>query len=141
VSAARAANAGMPDYTIGLLEGAYGDLNGARIVVLGAAYRGGVKETAFSGVFGAVEALRQRGATPVVHDPLYTDEELTNLGFTPYHLGEPIDAAVVQADHDEYRTLTAEDLPGIKAFIDGRRVSSAEQWAGIAYRVIGRAQN
>ncbi len=62
VSAARAANAGMPDYTIGLLEGAYGDLTGAKVVVLGAAYRGGVKETAFSGVFGAVEALDCRGA-------------------------------------------------------------------------------
>lgn len=139
VSAARAANAGMPDYTIGLLEGAYGDLAGAKVVVLGAAYRGGVKETAFSGVFGAVEALTQRGAVPVVHDPLYTDEELTSLGFTPYHLGEPVDAAVVQADHAEYRTLRSEDLPGIRAFIDGRRVSSAEQWPGVAYRVIGKA--
>ncbi|MGV3712640.1 nucleotide sugar dehydrogenase [Pseudolysinimonas sp.] len=139
VSAARAANAGMPDYTIGLLEGAYGDLTGAKVVVLGAAYRGGVKETAFSGVFGAVEALKARGATPVVHDPLYTDEELTRLGFTPYHLGEPVDAAVVQADHAEYRALGAADLPGVKAFIDGRRVSSAEQWPGIPYRVIGKA--
>lgn len=139
VSAARAANAGMPDYTIGLLEGAYGDLSGAKVAVLGAAYRGGVKETAFSGVFGAVEALKSRGATPVVHDPLYTDDELTALGFAPYHLGEPVDAVVVQADHDEYRSLTADDLPGVKAFIDGRRVSSAEQWPGVPYRVIGKA--
>jgi len=139
VSAARAANAGMPDYTIGLLEGAYGDLTGAKVAVLGAAYRGGVKETAFSGVFGAVAALKARGAKPVVQDPLYTDEELTNLGFTPYHFGEPVDAVVVQADHAEYRTLTPSELPGIKAFIDGRRVSSAEQWPGIPYRVIGKA--
>lgn len=139
VSAARAANAGMPDYTIGLLEGAYGDLTGARVAVLGAAYRGGVKETAFSGVFGAIEALKARGATPLVHDPLYTDEELERLGFSPYHLGEPVDAVVVQADHDEYRSIGPADLPGVKAFIDGRRVSSAEQWPGIAYRVIGKA--
>jgi nucleotide sugar dehydrogenase len=139
VSAARAANAGMPDYTIGLLEGAFGDLSGAKVAVLGAAYRGGVKETAFSGVFGAVEALKSRGATAVVHDPLYTDDELAKLGFTPYHLGEPVDAVVVQADHDEYRSLTAADLPGIKAFIDGRRVSSADQWPGVPYRVIGKA--
>lgn len=139
VSAARAANAGMPDYTIGLLEGAYGDLAGAKVAVLGASYRGGVKETAFSGVFGAVEALRSRGATAVVHDPMYTDDELTGLGFTPYHLGEPVDAVVVQADHDEYRSLSPVDLPGLSAFIDGRRVSSADQWPGIAYRVIGKA--
>ena len=139
VSAARAANAGMPDYTIGLLEGAYGDLTGARVAVLGAAYRGGVKETAFSGVFGAVEALVSRGAIPLVHDPLYTDDELEKLGFTPYHLGEPVNAAVVQADHDEYRSLGPADLPGLTAFVDGRRVSSAEKWPGVAYRVIGKA--
>ena len=137
VSAARAANAGMPDYTIGLLEGAYGDLTGARVAVLGAAYRGGVKETAFSGVFSAVEALTARGAVPLVHDPLYTDDELTSLGFAPYRLGEAVDAAVVQADHAEYRSIGPADLPGIRAFIDGRRVSTAQQWPGVTYRVIG----
>ncbi|MBX3575499.1 MAG: nucleotide sugar dehydrogenase [Mesorhizobium sp.] len=139
VSAARAANAAMPDYTIGLLESAFGDLTGARVAVLGAAYRGGVKETAFSGVFGAVEALKARGAVPVVHDPLFSDEELVQLGLDPYHLGEAVDAAVVQADHDEYRSLTPADLPGVRAFIDGRRISSKEKWPNVAYRVIGKA--
>jgi nucleotide sugar dehydrogenase len=139
VRAAREANAGMPDYTIGLLEGAFGDLAGARVVVLGAAYRGGVKETAFSGVFGAVDALKARGATALVHDPLYSDAELEKLGFAPYHLGEPADAAVVQANHAEYKELGPDDLPGIKVFIDGRRVSSPEQWQGATYRVIGKA--
>jgi nucleotide sugar dehydrogenase len=139
VRAARAANADMPAYTIGLLEGAYGDLTDARVVVLGAAYRGGVKETAFSGVFDAVTALELRGATALVHDPLYTDEELQKLGFQPYHLGEPADAAVVQADHAEYRTLGPQDLPGVRVLIDGRRVSSPEAWDGVQYRVIGKA--
>ncbi|EMY35677.1 nucleotide sugar dehydrogenase [Arthrobacter crystallopoietes BAB-32] len=139
VRAAREANAGMPDYTIGLLEGAYGDLTGARVVVLGAAYRGGVKETAFSGVFGAVEAIAARGATALVHDPLFSDAELERLGFAPYHLGEPVDAAVVQANHADYRGLGPDDLPGVKVFIDGRRVSSAEQWQGVTYRVIGKS--
>jgi len=139
VSAAREANAGMPDYTVGLLEGAHGSLEGATVAVLGAAYRGGVKETAFSGVFATVASLTRRGATVLVHDPLYTDEELTRLGFTPYHLGESVDAVVVQADHAEYRELSPADLPGVKTFADGRRVSSAEKWPGVAYRVIGKA--
>ncbi len=139
VRAARAANADMPAYTIGLLEGAYGDLTDARVVVLGAAYRGGVKETAFSGVFDAVKALEVRGANALVHDPLYTDEELQKLGFQPYHLGELADAAVVQADHAEYRTLGPQNLPGVRVFIDGRRVSSPEAWDGVQYRVIGKA--
>lgn len=139
VRAARAANAGMPDYTVGLLEGAYGDLSGARVAVLGAAYRGGVKETAFSGVFDAVKAITERGGTALVNDPLYSDEELTRLGFEPYHFGEPVDAAVVQADHADYRALGPADLPGAKVFIDGRRVSSADKWDGVTYRVIGKA--
>jgi len=139
VRAAREANAGMPEYTIGLLEGAHGELEGQRVVVLGAAYRGGVKETAFSGAFATVSALQTRGANVSVHDPLYDDDELVALGFRPYHLGEPVDAAVVQADHAEYRDLKPSQLPGIRSFIDGRRVSSASRWPGVTYRVIGKA--
>jgi nucleotide sugar dehydrogenase len=139
VRAAREANAGMPGYTIGLLEGVHGELTGQRVVVLGAAYRGGVKETAFSGVFATVQALRDRGATALVHDPMYSDEELRAFGFEPYHLGEKVDAAVVQADHAEYAKLGPDDLPGIATFVDGRRVSSADAWPGVGYRAIGKA--
>jgi len=137
VRAAREANAAMPEYTIGLLEGVHGSLQGQRVVVLGAAYRGGVKETAFSGVFAAVEALRARGAAVFVHDPLYTDDELARFGWEPYAYGEPVDAAVVQADHAEYRDLTPASLPGIRTFVDGRRISTADAWPGVTYRVIG----
>jgi len=137
VRAAREANAAMPEYTIGLLEGVHGSLQGQRVVVLGAAYRGGVKETAFSGVFAAVEALRARGAAVFVHDPLYTDDELARFGWEPYAYGEPVDAAVVQADHAEYRDLMPASLPGIRTFVDGRRISTADAWPGVTYRVIG----
>lgn len=140
VRAAREANAGMPAHAVTLLEGAYGPLENARVVILGAAYRGGVKETAFSGVFGTADALRSRGAEVLVHDPLYSDDELRALGFEPYALGEPIDAVIVQANHAEYVELGPSDLPGARAFIDGRRVSSADRWPGVVYRVIGTAQ-
>jgi nucleotide sugar dehydrogenase len=139
VRAAREANLGMPEYTVGLLEGAYGDLAGAKVVVLGAAYRGGVKETAFSGVFPAVEALKARGAEVSVHDPLYTDEELQQLGFTPYALGTPVDAAVLQADHPEYAQLGPAELPGVKVLVDGRDRTDPARWAGVRRIVIGRS--
>lgn len=137
VRAAREANASMPQHAVAMLEGAYGDLAGARVVVLGAAYRGGVKETAFSGVFGAVDALAASGATVLVHDPLYSDDEIAALGFEPYHLGDPVDAAILQTDHEEYRALSSSDLPGVSAFIDGRHLSSPESWPGVTFRAIG----
>ena len=66
----------MPAYAVALLSRLYPDLDGATVAVLGASYRGGVKETAFSGVFPTVEALLAVGARPVVHDPMFSDEEI-----------------------------------------------------------------
>jgi nucleotide sugar dehydrogenase len=142
VRTARAANAAMPEYAVALLAeehaaDAGARLDGVRVVVLGAAYRGGVKETAFSGVFPTVQALRERGAAVTVADPMYTDEELRALGLEPYVAGSPVDAAIVQTDHAEYRRLSPEDLPGIKVLIDGRRVTDAAVWSGVRRRLIG----
>jgi nucleotide sugar dehydrogenase len=135
VRAAREINIEMPERTVALLDTVLGSIEGRRVAVLGAAYRGGVQETAFSGVFGAVAALQARGAEVMVHDPLYDDDELRALGFTAYHLGEPVDVAVVQTDHAAYGEIGADDLPGLLVLVDGRRVTSPEGW-GTATRVV-----
>ena len=52
----------MPAYSVGLAaEAAGGSLEGLTVAVLGASYRGGVKETAFSGVFATVAELSGPG--------------------------------------------------------------------------------
>jgi nucleotide sugar dehydrogenase len=137
VLAARAANAQMPAYAVDLLAAALGDLTGKRVAVLGAAYRGGVKETAFSGVFPVVAELRARGAVALVHDPMYTDDELAAMKLEPYHYGEPADGAIVQADHAEYATLAPDALPGVSALVDGRGTTDPDLWAGVTRIVIG----
>ena len=136
VAAARDANAAMPDYAVDLLEAAYDGLPGASVLVLGASYRGGVRETAFSGVYPTVEALRRRGAMAYVQDPMYTADELDAIGL-PGHRGEPVTAAVIQADHAEYRTLTEADLPGVRVLVDGRRVTDPNAFTTIRRLVIG----
>jgi UDP-N-acetyl-D-mannosaminuronate dehydrogenase len=119
--AARRVNLGMPAYAVDLLESETGDLSGRTVVVLGLAYRGGVKETAFSGAFDVVAELGRRGARPVVHDPLYTPEEIVALGLVPYdRSATPADAAILQADHVEYRSLSADLLGDVATVIDGR---------------------
>jgi UDP-N-acetyl-D-mannosaminuronic acid dehydrogenase len=137
---AREVNAAMPAYAVGLLAGALGaPLEGARVLVLGATYRGGVKETAFSGVFALRDELRARGADVVVADPLLDDAELRALGLEPWD-GTAVDAAVVQADHAAYRALGPADLPGARAVVDGRDVLDVEAFAaaGVALARIGR---
>jgi nucleotide sugar dehydrogenase len=139
VRAARAANRGMPAYAVDLLEQHTGPLEGQRVAVLGASYRGGVKETAFSGVFDVVAELTARGATPVVNDPMYTKDELERLGFVDYEFGEPVDAVIVQANHIEYTKLRAENLPGATVIVDGRGITDPALRAAIPTFVIGAA--
>lgn len=137
VRVARAANAVMPEYAVERLAHTLGGLEGLKVAVLGASYRGRVKETAFSGVFATVDALRERGAEVLVHDPMYSPEELAKYGWDAYQIGDAVDAAVIQADHPEYAQLTAADLPGLRALLDGRRVTKPENFEGVARLAIG----
>ncbi len=140
VAAAREANAAMPQYAVRRLTAAHGTLSGQRVAVLGAAYRGGVKETAFSGVFPLVAELRSCGAEVSVHDPLYDDSELANFGWSVLHLGTPVDAAVVQADHASYQRLRPSDLCGVRTVLDGRGVLDPASWPGVRVLRIGRPE-
>lgn len=138
VRAAREANAAMPSHAVDLLADEYGDLTGARVVVLGVAYRGGVKETAFSGAFPTIEALKSRGAVVTVHDPLYSDQELEEMGLQAGRLGAEVDAVVVQTDHKEYAELTGAQIPNARVVVDGRNVLCREQIKGATIVHIGR---
>jgi nucleotide sugar dehydrogenase len=129
VDAARQANFGMPHYGVDLLAKVHGSLQGQTIGVFGASYRGGVKETAFSGVFDVVQELNDLGAKVKVHDPMYSDEELIELGFTPLHYREPLDAAVFQADHAEYSAVTAEMIGNARTILNGRNIKFATEFA------------
>lgn len=140
VRTARKFNASMPERLVARAASTLGGLSGMSAVVLGAAYRGGVKETAFSGVFATADALRAAGATVRVHDPLYSDEELSSLGFEAFHIGDAADVAIIQTDHAEYAALGAADVPGIKLLVDGRNISDAAGWRGTPRIVLGKGQ-
>jgi UDP-N-acetyl-D-mannosaminuronic acid dehydrogenase len=139
-AAARMVNEAMPAYAVRRLAGTLGGrLAGLRVLVLGAAYRGGVKETAFSGAFGVAAELQHAGATALVSDPLFSAAELSGLGLAPWD-GDPVDAIVVQADHDDYRSLGPTDFPGVRAVLDGRGILDPAPWreAGVPLLRIGQ---
>jgi len=137
---ARQVNSSMPAYAVERLAELTGGLNGQIVVVLGAAYRGDVKEVAFSGVFPIVEELRLHGAEARVHDPLFSDDELRELGLSPYRMDDACDSALLQADHAMYSSLLPESLPGVKAMVDGRGVLDSSAWKsrGVSFAFLGR---
>jgi nucleotide sugar dehydrogenase len=141
VRAAREANATMPAHAVGMLAGALGSLKDKTVAVLGISYRGGVKESAFSGIFPTVTALKAAGANVLVHDPMYTDEEIIGYGFTPFSMGSKVEGLILQADHSEYKVLTSASFPGVKAVIDGRRTMNPSNFPGVDFRVIGASIN
>ena len=141
VRAAREANAAMPEHAVKLLDEAMHGISGKHVAVLGISYRGGVKESAFSGVFGTVAALLNRGALVQVHDPMYSDDEIRALGFEPYAIGSPADGVILQADHKEYKTLRENDFPSVRAVVDGRRTMDQQNFRNTTFRVIGAGQD
>ena len=137
VRTARTLNASVPERLVERAANLLGSLQGLKAVVLGASYRAGVKETAFSGVFPVVDALRERGAEVAVHDTFYDDEELAGFGWAPYHVGEAADLVIVQTNHPEYAALRSADVPGAKLIVDGRNITTAENWQGTPRLVLG----
>ncbi len=136
---AREVNEAMPAYAVELLAAELGGaerLAGERVLVLGVAYRGNVKETAFSGAFALRDELARHGAQPLAADPLYDDDELRALGFVPWD-GAAVAGAVLQADHAAYRDLGPEDLPGARVVVDGRRLLDPARFAAAGMRLLG----
>ena len=137
--AARAANKAMPSYAVDLLQASIGDLRNHEVVILGAAYRGEVKETAFSGAHDVVAELAARGARPLVHDPLFSDDELRAIGFDPVTKDAAPIGSIVQADHEVYRDLSSLGIAVGEVVIDGRNWVS-EVPAGTRRVTIGRGE-
>jgi nucleotide sugar dehydrogenase len=139
---ARAINDDMASFAVGLLEHHLGRLAGVDVLVLGIAYRADVREDAFSSAFRLRDQLTAAGAVVHGHDPYFSSEHLSGLGFAPYDLAAPtpIRAAVVQAPHAAYRSLDLAAIPGLELLLDGRNALDPDEVraAGVAYAGIGR---
>lgn len=140
---AREVNAAMPAYAVDLLEGGLGELAGQAILILGVAYRGGVKELAFSGAAALRDELRARGARPLASDPLYSAAELLDAGYEPWDEDAAVTGAIVQTDHARYRSYGPGDVGGATVVVDGRGVLDVASFAaaGVLVQRIGRPAN
>jgi nucleotide sugar dehydrogenase len=139
---ARQINEEMAGFTIDLVEDRIGSLDEQPVVILGVAYRGDVREDAFSSAFRLRDELLAAGAHVYAHDPYFDDSHLRELGLEPYHLEDPAEVrvAILQAAHDAYGELDPTALPGLELFVDGRNAVDRGPFeaAGVRYVGIGR---
>ncbi len=139
---AREINEGMAGWTVDLIEDRFGSLDEEPVLVLGIAYRGDVREDAFSSAFRIRDELHAAGARVYAHDPYFDADHLRGLGFEPYDLAAPkqVRVAVLQAAHAEYLELDPSGLPGLELIVDGRNALDRVRWeeAGVAHVGIGR---
>ncbi|MEX0785738.1 MAG: nucleotide sugar dehydrogenase [Dehalococcoidia bacterium] len=141
-AAAREINDAMASYGVAKLEGALGSLKDATVLILGLGYRPNVKEAAHSSALLLAEALRERGARPLVHDSLFSEGEIRALGLEPP--GEfptpGVDAIILQAAHSAYAGLDFASFAGCRAVLDGRNAldRAAVEATGMRYLGIGR---
>jgi nucleotide sugar dehydrogenase len=73
----------------------------ARVLVRGVTFKPGWRDIGHSRAVELIERLEAAGCRVWVDDPLYTEEELEKLGFTPWRAGLPVDTVVVRGKVDK----------------------------------------
>ncbi len=106
IQTARNVNDSMPEYIISLtvqgLKQAGKELASSNVLVLGIAFRGGVKETIKSTGLEVIAALKGKAGGVYAFDPLYSKEETEKFGVSYKKGFQEIDCIIIMADHREY---------------------------------------
>jgi len=93
--------------------------------VLGASYRAGVKEVAYSGAYGLVQELSRAGAVTEIYDPIFSSTELIERGFTPVDR-EKLDHEIIIIQNEDASFVSiceSESIsPNAKVIYDGRNI-------------------
>ncbi|MBW3582740.1 MAG: nucleotide sugar dehydrogenase [Euryarchaeota archaeon] len=152
ILAGRGVNDGMPAHVVGLVVDALNDsgraLKGAKVAVLGVAYKAETGDARESPAVSVVRQLAAKGAELRVVDPHVSAEEVQKrTGQERWALEEALDGAeavVLLTPHSVFTALGAEDLTG--RLVPGAAVVDASRTfdfatvaeAGFVYRGVGR---
>jgi nucleotide sugar dehydrogenase len=140
----RVTNDAQAAWCVERLEQSWKPVKGLDVLILGLGFRPQVKEHICSSSFLIGAELRRRGARPLLHDPLYTEDEIRSHGFTPFALeaSELPQAVILSTAHQIYGDLDFADLArrGVCAAVDGRALWKPQdiRSAGILYVGVGR---
>ena len=125
VRLAREVNSGMPRYTASLASHLFQETKNVKVLILGATYRAGVPELAFSGVFPLYQSLKSLGCSVEVFDPLLNSEQLETVGLTSLKSNtEDFSLVIIQNESNEFRDIFASraEWKKLQFIIDGRNL-------------------
>lgn len=136
LEAAVEVNEKQPRRMLGLLE-RHVDVEGARVAVLGLAFKPGTDDVRESRAIPVIRGLLERGATVVGYDPIATERMKRHFPDIEYAASaadalDGADAALVTTDWEEFADLDAEfDAMATPVVVDGRHI--VERRDGLVY--------
>jgi UDP-N-acetyl-D-mannosaminuronic acid dehydrogenase len=117
---------------------------GARVAVLGFAYRGNTGDTRATPAIPFIRTLRKHGADVAIHDPYAQGERGYAVDRDLETVVKDADCVAVLADHDAYRGLDFAALGKLmrtKTVVDGRNlVPESVRAHGFVLRALGKGQ-
>lgn len=146
IKLARKINDSMPYHMVDLvMEGlneAGRSIKGSSVLILGLAFRGGVKETRNSPAIPIIQRLKKLHANVFLYDPLFSKEEIESFGAAYSDSFDNMDCLVIVTDHKEFREYDWQKIGNkmrSKVIVDGRQVLEPAEVKrlGFVYRGIG----
>jgi nucleotide sugar dehydrogenase len=137
--ASRRINDSMADWTLERVAERIGGLKNKRVLVLGLSYRANIREAAESVAVRLVEALNERKAVALLADPFYSSDEIRAYHAEPFDEAEidTVDAVILQALHDDFKSFPYEKLRKGTLVLDGRNQLSEDDIAAAGLRYLG----
>jgi nucleotide sugar dehydrogenase len=143
VNKARKINDSMADYSLKLIENEIKSIKDKKVLILGVSFRENVKEHTKSISLKLNELLKGKGADVFVNDPFYTQKELKDFDMKLLALDdqmtEEIDVIILQAYHNDFKSINLSKFKACEIFLDGRNTFDKEfvRNHGIKYLGIG----
>jgi len=146
IKAARKINESMPSHMVDLIMEGLKELGrnvrDSNILILGLAFRGGVKETRNSPAIPIIKRLKELHANVFLYDPLFSKEEVESFGAAYSNGFDNMDCLVIVTDHKEFKEYDWQKIANkmrSRVFVDGRQVIEPAnvKRLGFVYRGIG----
>jgi nucleotide sugar dehydrogenase len=146
IKLARKINESMPFHMVDLIMEGLNELGrnvrGSNILILGLAFRSGVKEPRNSPAIPIIQRLKKLHANVFLYDPLFSKEEIESFGAAYSDSFDNMDCLVIVTDHREFRKYDWQKIGGkmkSKVIVDGRQIIVPDtiRKLGFVYKGIG----